>query len=110
LQTESTDVFVSYARVDWRHAADIDSLLRARGLSTFFDRHNLSPGLRWLRGLESALNAAKAAIIMVGPQGLGNTQQYERDYRHPVGRPPCASEKMVRVPIPPSTCSTMPRP
>jgi hypothetical protein len=80
LQTESFDVFVSYARADSRHAADIDSLLRAQGLRSFFDRRNLAPGLPWIRGLEKALNAAKAAIILIGPQGLGNTQQYERDF------------------------------
>jgi hypothetical protein len=80
LQTESFDVFVSYARVDSRHAADIDTFLRAQGLSSFFDRRNLSPGLPWLRGLEKALKAAKAAIILIGPKGLGNTQQYERDF------------------------------
>jgi hypothetical protein len=79
LRTESVDVFVSYARVDGRHAADIDSLLRARGLTSFFDRRNLQPGLPWVRGLEKALNAAKAAVILIGPRGLGNTQHYERD-------------------------------
>jgi hypothetical protein len=47
---------------------------------SFFDRRNLSPGLPWVRGLEKALNAAKAAIILIGPQGLGNTQQYEREF------------------------------
>jgi energy-coupling factor transporter ATP-binding protein EcfA2 len=79
LQTEPFDVFVSYSRVDSRHAADIDDLLRARGLTSFFDRRNLSPGLPWVRGLEKALNATKSAIILIGPRGLGNTQQYERD-------------------------------
>jgi TIR domain len=79
LGSESYDVFVSYARADWRHAADIDSALRARGLTPFFDRRNLPPGLPWVRGLEKALNAAKAAVILIGPHGLGNTQQYERD-------------------------------
>lgn len=61
---------------DQRHAADIDSVLR---ISRFFDRHNLLPVLQWVRGLEKALNAAKAAIILAGPHGLGNIQQYERD-------------------------------
>ncbi len=73
------DVFVSYARGDWRHATDIDSVLRTRGLTSFFDRRNLPPGLPWVRELEHALNAAKAAVILIGPRGLGNTQQYERD-------------------------------
>ena len=76
---EVFDVFVSYARADARHAADIDSVLRARGLKPFFDRRNLPPGLPWVRGLEKAIDAAKAAIVLIGPRGLGNTQQYERD-------------------------------
>jgi hypothetical protein len=67
------DVFVSYSRADGRHAADIDSVLRGKGLKTFFfDRRNLAAGLPWVRALEQAIGAAKAAI---GSRGLGNTQQ-----------------------------------
>ena len=76
---ESYDVFVSYSRVDGRHAAEIDSVLRDKGLKTFFDRRNLAPGLPWVRELEHAIGAAKAAIVLIGPRGLGNTQQYERE-------------------------------
>jgi hypothetical protein len=75
---ETYDVFVSYSRADWRHATDIDSILRAKGLTSFFDRRNLAPGLPWVRALEQAIGAAKAAIVLIGPRGLGNTQQYER--------------------------------
>jgi hypothetical protein len=46
---------VSYSRADWRHAADIDAVLRAKGLKSFFDRRNLAPGLRWVPGLEHAI-------------------------------------------------------
>jgi WD40 repeat protein len=73
------DVFVSYSRADARHASEIDSVLRAKGLRTFFDRRNLAPGLPWIRALEGAIGAAKATIVLIGPRGLGNTQQYERD-------------------------------
>ena len=73
------DVFVSYSRADTRHAADIDSVLRSKGLRPFFDRRSLAPGLSWVRALEQAIGAAKAAIVLIGPRGLGNTQQYERD-------------------------------
>src|SRR6516162_11276909 len=73
------DVFVSYSRADGRHAAEIDSILRDKGLKTFIDRRNLAPGLPWVRELERAIGAAKAAIVLIGPQGLGNTQQYERE-------------------------------
>ena len=76
---EIYDVFVSYARADSRHAAEIDSVLRARGLKPFFDRRNSPPGLPWVRAMEEAIGASKAAIVLIGPRGLGNTQQYERE-------------------------------
>jgi WD40 repeat protein len=72
-------VFVSYSRVDARHAAEIDSVLRDKGLKTFFDRRNLAAGLPWVRALEQAIGAARAVIVLIGPRGLGNTQQYERE-------------------------------
>ena len=76
---DTYDVFISYSRADSRHAADIDSVLRAKGLRSFFDRRNLAPGLPWVRALEHAISAVKAAIVLIGPRGLGNTQQYERE-------------------------------
>src|SRR6266478_850732 len=76
---EPYDVFVSYSRADGRHAAEIDSFLSAKGLKSYFDRHNLAPGLPWVRALEQAIETAKAVIVLIGPRGLGNTQQYERD-------------------------------
>jgi hypothetical protein len=76
---ETYDVFASYSRADWRHAADIDSVLRANGLRSFFDRCNLAPGLPWVRALEQAIGAAKAVILLIGPRGLGNNQQYEHE-------------------------------
>ena len=79
MASENYDVFVSYSRADWRHATEIDSALRAKGLRSFFDRRNLAPGLPWVRALEQAIGAAKAVIVLIGPRGLGNTQQYERE-------------------------------
>jgi WD40 repeat protein/energy-coupling factor transporter ATP-binding protein EcfA2 len=76
---ETYNVFVSYSRADGRHAADIDSVLRDKGLNPFFDRRNLAPGLPWVRALEQAIGAAKAVIVLLGPRGFGNTQQYERE-------------------------------
>jgi TPR repeat protein len=76
--SETYDVFVSYSRADSRHAAEIDSVLRANGLRSFFDRRNLALGLPWVPALEQAIGAAKAVIVLIGPRGLGNTQQYER--------------------------------
>src|SRR5262245_50436202 len=77
--SDTYDVFVSYSRADGRHAAEIDSVLRDKGLKTFFDRRNLAAGLPWVRALEQAICAAQAPILLIGPRGLGNTQQYERE-------------------------------
>ena len=32
-----------------------------------------------LRELEQVFDTAKAAIVLIGPRGLGSTQQYERE-------------------------------
>jgi WD40 repeat protein len=78
VETGSYDVFVSYSRADASFAADVDTVLRQHGLRTFFDRRDLPPGFPWVPALEKAIGAAKAAIILLGPSGFGNTQQYER--------------------------------
>jgi TIR domain len=75
---DTYDVFVSYSRADGCHAAEIDSVLRDKGLNTFFDRRNLAAGLPWVRALEQGIGAARAAIVLIGPRGLDNTQQYDR--------------------------------
>jgi WD40 repeat protein len=76
---EIYDAFISYSRADSRHAAEIDSILRDKSLKPFFDRRNLDPGLPWLRALEKAIGSSKTAIVLIGPNGFGNTQQYERE-------------------------------
>ena len=75
---DTYDVFVSYSRADRCHTAEIDSVLRDKGLKTFFDRRNLAAGLPWVGALEQAIGVAKAAILLIGSRGLGNIQQYDR--------------------------------
>ena len=75
----SFDVFLSYARSDGAAAAELNGWLRAQGFHTFFDRSELSPGLRWIPALEDAIGRSDAVAILVGRHGFGNTQQYERE-------------------------------
>ena len=75
----SYDVFVSYSRSDEIPAAELNGWLRAHGLSTFYDRGELRPGLRWIPGLEEAIDRSRAVVILFGKHGIGNTQQYERE-------------------------------
>ncbi len=73
------DVFLSYAHLDGSQAQDLDAWLRGQTLRTFFDRNELKAGLRWVPALEDAIGRSDAVAILVGPHGLGNTQQYERE-------------------------------
>jgi tetratricopeptide (TPR) repeat protein/energy-coupling factor transporter ATP-binding protein EcfA2 len=79
MRADDFDVFISYSRADWREAADIEDLLRAASLKTFFDRRELAPGLPWVRALEETMGKSRVATILIGPRGFGNTQQYERE-------------------------------
>jgi energy-coupling factor transporter ATP-binding protein EcfA2 len=76
---DSYDVFLSYANSDITDAAELNGWLNAQGLSTFFDRSALNPGLRWVPALEDAIDRSRSVAILVGKHGIGNTQQYERE-------------------------------
>src|ERR1700722_5495288 len=76
---DAYDVFLSYARSDGDAAAELNGWLTTQGLRIFFDRSELHPGLRWVPALEDAIGRSKAVAILVGPHGIGNTQQYERE-------------------------------
>lgn len=80
MRADGFDVFISYSRADWREAADIEKLLSAASLKTFFDRRELAPGLPWVRALEDAIGKSSVVIILIGARGFGNTQQYEREF------------------------------
>jgi KaiC/GvpD/RAD55 family RecA-like ATPase len=74
------DVFISYARSDGAGATELNAWLRDQGLATFFDRSELRPGLPWVPALEEAINRSSAVAILFGKHGIGNTQQYERQF------------------------------
>jgi TIR domain len=73
------DVFVSYSRAERppRGGHRFHTALEGSGHSLI--GAVFAPGLPWLRALEQVIGSAKAAIVLIGPRGLGNTQQYERD-------------------------------
>jgi len=73
------DVFISYAHANDEHARQLDAWLRAQGLRTFRDRTALKTGMPWVRAIEDAIASSRAVAVLCGPQGLGNTQQYERE-------------------------------
>src|SRR5215831_3746980 len=62
----SRDVFLSYHSPDRPAVLRVRSILEGRGISTFFDRENLVPGLPWDKELTEALRGARAVVIFVG--------------------------------------------
>ncbi|HEY1931509.1 MAG TPA: tetratricopeptide repeat protein [Acetobacteraceae bacterium] len=72
------DVFLSYNRRDAVHAATLNAWLGSQGVATFFDQRDLGAGQLWLPDLERRIeHDAQAVAVLVGPAGLGNTQEYE---------------------------------
>src|ERR1700761_6601193 len=72
------DVFLSYNRSDAAHARALNDWLVSQGVSTFFDRRDLGSGQLWIGDLEQTIeDEAQAVAVLVGPNGIGNTQQYE---------------------------------
>ncbi len=72
------DVFLSYNRRDVAHAAALNDWLGGQGVRTFFDQRDLGAGQLWLPDLEHRIEQdVQAVAVLVGPAGLGNTQQYE---------------------------------
>ncbi len=74
------DLFLSYSRRDLVAAETLAArLVHEAGLRLWMDRARLQPGASWREEIEQAMNAAAAAVIAWGPQGLGPVQRQERD-------------------------------
>jgi WD40 repeat protein len=73
------DLFLSYHGADRQLVQELQTLLKARGLTTFLDRDNLVPGLPWLPALEQALGECRAVAVLIGPNGMGEWQKKEKD-------------------------------
>ncbi len=70
-------VFLSYRGDDRPDVLAVRERLQTRGIATFLDRDNLTPGLLWPEALERALDETGAVAVFVGPHGLGAWQKRE---------------------------------
>ena len=73
------DVFLSYNSRDREAILLIAASLRAKGVTVFFDRWYLIPGLPWQSALEKALNQCRTIAIFIGAHGLSPWQQREKE-------------------------------
>jgi WD40 repeat protein len=71
------DLFLSYHGADREPAMELARVLKARGISTFLDRHQLLPGRSWPEELEKGLAECRAVAVLIGPHGMGAWQKRE---------------------------------
>jgi ABC-type phosphate transport system substrate-binding protein len=76
---KAVDIFLCYRSTDQAVVAQVESALRTRGLSTFFDRRTLRPGLPWFTAIAEALKTARAIAVFLGPGELGRIQRLEME-------------------------------
>jgi WD40 repeat protein len=73
-------LFLSYHGTDRKSAQELRRLLMARGVSTFLDKRNLTPGMPWPQELEKALERSAAVAVLIGGHEIGYWQQREINY------------------------------
>ena len=77
-QADPYDAFLSYHWRDHKGVEGIAAALSKRGLHVFFDRWYLTPGLSWPHTLECVLERCHAAVMCIGPEGMGPWQLREQ--------------------------------
>ena len=73
----SSDVMASYNRKDLCDVKKVCSRLRDNGIGIWLDMRRISPGEIWRLAIEEAIRDARIALVMIGPAGIGRTQQSE---------------------------------
>src|SRR5271165_5350969 len=80
MSTSARDLFLSYNSTDRGAVVKVRHALAARGISTFYDRDDLSPGRSWFDELEAAMQQARGAAVFMGKDGLGTVQRREMQF------------------------------
>lgn len=71
------DAFLSHNSKDKPVVRQIADALKDRGLNVWLDEWVLPPGQPWQPELEQIIRTTKAAIILVGPEGMGPWEEPE---------------------------------
>lgn len=65
------DAFLSHNSKDKTTVRQLARALEARGLRVWLDEEQLVPGRSWQKGLEKVIQTTRAAVVLVGENGLG---------------------------------------
>lgn len=77
MENSQSNILVSYNRKDLSEVQSICVYLRARGIAVWHDLRSIVPGEIWRLEIEKAIREAQVALVMIGPSGMGPTQQSE---------------------------------
>lgn len=64
-------LFLSYNSTDRPSIVTVQTLLATRGITTFFDRDQLVPGMPWHKALEEGLRGVRAVAVFIGREPSG---------------------------------------
>jgi TIR domain len=67
-----SNFFVCYAREDSEFAVKLVNHLRERGVSLWFDQHDISPGDRWDSAVGKALLESPSLLIILSPHSIAS--------------------------------------
>ena len=70
-------LFLSYSGTDRDLVVRLRDVLSSRGVGTFYDRDDLTPGRPWFDELEAALHQVRGLAVCIGAAGLGTIQKRE---------------------------------
>jgi len=72
-----TEVFISYSRGDGTFVERLDGLLKGAGVSTWFDRVNLRPGMKWADVIEDEIPAARVFLTCLSATALDDRGYFQ---------------------------------
>ena len=75
--TDQFDVFLCHNSEDKSAVKKIGLQLKEKDLHPWLDEWELRPGIPWQRLLEQHINEINAAVVFLGPSGIGPWQQME---------------------------------
>ena len=73
--------FVSYSRLDQDFVLRLKAALAAAGHETWIDVNGLRPSEQWRARLESAIDGARAVLIVLSPDWLASSE-CRREFEH----------------------------
>ena len=95
MTAESFDIFLSHNSADKDAVRRLAAQLRADGLKVWLDEEQLVPGQQWLEAIEQTLENVRAAVILIGSEGLGPWEMPEMR----VCLLECISRKLPVIPV-----------